>query len=397
MLDGNARHGLVAIRRLGQRGLQVTAGSETRFNAGSFSKYVSRRLVYPSPESETSSFLDAIEQELRTHAYDMILPINQHTVEIVVHNRARFEKYTVVPFPPTETLDIGLDKAATIKAAQSAGIPHPKTLFPDEQEIETAFHELDTPVVVKPCRGSSRNGVSICHSQKELEQVYRETTAAHGPVLLQEFVPNGGERGVYALYNTDSDLVRVTVQRRLRSNPPEGGASTYRETITDPELITISDHLLGNLDWQGVAMVEYRIDARSGTPVLMEINPRLWGSLALSVFAGVDFPVELYRLAMGESVERDLEYDVGVRARCVFTDAQQVLAREDKLRALHEFFQPSEYPCCYDVLSWDDPLTALGQLLYYAGRIQHRIQSNGRQNQPTGTDPGDESLEHVKP
>lgn len=396
MLDANARHGLVAIRRLGQRGLQVTAGSETRFNAGSFSKYVSRRLVYPSPESETSSFLDAVEQELRTHEYDMILPINQHTVEIVVHNRMRFEKYTVVPFPSTETLDIGLDKAATIKAAQRARISHPKTLLPDEQDIETAFDELGTPVVVKPCRGSSRNGVSICHSREELERVYSETTATHGPVLLQEFVPNGGERGVYTLYNTDSELIRVTVQRRLRSNPPEGGASTYRETIADPELIANSDRLLEHLRWQGVAMVEYRIDARTGTPVLMEINPRLWGSLALSVFAGVDFPYELYRLAMGESVERDLEYDIGVRARCIFTDAQQVLAREDKLRALHEFLQTSKYPCCYDVLSWDDPLTTLGQLLYYAGRVKHRIQENGKQNHFTGKDPGDDSPQQVK-
>lgn len=169
---------------------------------------------------------------------------------------------------------------------------------------------------------------------------------------------------MYTLYDWSKELVGATVQRRLRSNPPEGGASTFRETVEDPELLELTDGFLTSLDWRGLAMAEFRVDSRTGEPKLMEINPRPWGSLALSVFAGVDFPYLLYRLSIGETVEPHLDYEVGVRARCLFTDLLQVFAREDRTRALAEFLTPSSKPCHYDVVSLRDPLPLVGQIGY---------------------------------
>ena len=37
-------------------------------------------------------------------------------------------------------------------------------------------------------------------------------------------------------------------------------------------------------------MMEYKQDRRTGTPLLMEVNGRFWGSLQLAIDAGVDFP-----------------------------------------------------------------------------------------------------------
>ncbi len=41
-------------------------------------------------------------------------------------------------------------------------------------------------------------------------------------------------------------------------------------------------------------MVEFKLDPRDNTPKLMEINPRFWGSLALAIESGVNFPYLLY-------------------------------------------------------------------------------------------------------
>ena len=68
----------------------------------------------------------------------------------------------------------------------------------------------------------------------------------------------------------------------------------YRESIAlDPELLARSRALLDRFEWNGVAMIEYKIDEATGTPYLMEINGRFWGSLQLAVDAGVDFPALL--------------------------------------------------------------------------------------------------------
>jgi predicted ATP-grasp superfamily ATP-dependent carboligase len=383
VLDAQARHALVVIRSLGRRGYTVTAGNETRLNAGWLSKYTSRRLLYPAPATDEAAFLRAIEEELSTYDYEMLLPVAQHTVELVVRNRARFEPYTTVPFPPTEVVDVGLDKAKTVQAARAVGVPVPESVLEVPSDLDEVADRLGYPVVVKPRHGSGRVGVAVCYSRDDLRNAYRKTVERHGPTILQEFIPYGEERGVYTLYDSDGQLVRVTVQRRLRSHPPEGGASTYRETVEDPELVELADRLLTSLGWRdGVAMVEFRTDPRTGSPVLMEVNPRLWGSLALSVFAGVDFPYLLSQLALGKPVARDLNYAVGVRARDLFTDFQQVLKREDRAAALAEFLEPSSHPCCFDVLSWDDPLPTAGHCLYYASHVRRRVRERLTTSEP---------------
>lgn len=364
ILGSESKQGLVAIRTLSNKGLHVTAGSPLRWGPGSLSKYADRHITYPWPQEDPELFTRIVERELTRGEYDMLLPINETTVETIVRQKSRFEERTTVPFLPYEHLKVGLNKHRTIEAARKFGIPHPKTLHCNEYTFESIIDILGYPIVVKSVRGSGRKGVSVCNSRDELERATHQIQTTHGPVLYQEYIPNGGERGVYTLYDHSGELTAVTVQQRLRSNPPEGGASTYRETVEDPELVTLTDEFLKSLNWQGLAMAEFRIDPRTNEPQLMEINPRLWGSLALSVYAGVDFPYLLYRIATGESVDSNLDYEVGVQARCLFTDFLQVFARENRVGAFLEFLQPSSQPCRYDIVSRHDPLPTVGYFAY---------------------------------
>lgn len=373
VLDSGSKQGLVSIRSLGRNGLHVTAGGSTNWTPGRLSKHTDRYVTYPWPEDRPELFARTIERELERGEYDMLLPTTEATVETIVRRKSRFEEHTTVPFPSYERLLIGLDKRRTIEAARRFDVPHPKTVFPDEHSTERIGDVLGYPVVVKPLRGSGRAGVAVCDSRDELERASRRIRKKHGPALFQEFIPLGGERGVYTLYDWSGELVGVTVQQRLRSNPPEGGASTLRETVEDPELVELTDGFLSSLGWRGLAMAEFRIDSRTGEPKLMEINPRFWGSLALSVYAGVDFPYLLYRLSIGEAVEPNLEYEVGVRARSLFTDLLQVFAREDRACALAESLAPSSKPCHYDVVSLTDPLPAVGQVGYGVVVLSDRL------------------------
>ena len=360
VFDAERRQALVAIRNLGRHGIDVTAASTQRTSAGALSKYADRRVHHPDPERRTRGFLDAIDHELDSREYDMLLPMADPTVIPIVEHRERFESRAAIPFLPYEKLQVGLDKKRTIEAARDAGVPHPKTLAPTELDIETVKAELEFPVVMKPRWGAGRLGVSVCDSPEALEAAYDRTRERRGPVLIQEYIPFGGERGVYTLYDWDAELAGVTVQQRLRTNPPEGGTSTLRETVADPELVSVADDFLSSLGWQGAAMVEFRIDSRDGEAKLMEINPRLWGSLALSVFAGVEFPYLLYQLSVDGTCERSLDYDVGVQARRLLGDVVHVLGREDRAAAVREFLRPADVPRCYDVLSTDDPVAAAG-------------------------------------
>ena len=371
VFDAERRQALVAIRSLGHRGIDVTAASDLRMNAGAASKYVDRRIRYPPPQDDPKAFINRIESEIRHQEYDVLFPIANPTVIPIVDARDRLEPYATIPFPNTDTLHIGMDKKRTIEAAREAGVPHPKTLSPDRLDLDAVAAELGYPVVLKPRQGAGRVGVSVCDTPAELEAAYADTDDRHRPLLIQEFIPDGGERGVYTLYDWSSELKAVTVQQRIRANPPEGGTSTLRKTVQDPDLISLTDDLLSTLGWQGVAMAEFRLDPRDGMPKLMEINPRFWGSLALSVGAGVDFPHLLYQLATTGECETALDYKVGVQARHLLGDIAHLLAREDKVPALQEFLRPADQPRSYDVLSTDD---SLASVMYFAAEVGKFVQ-----------------------
>jgi predicted ATP-grasp superfamily ATP-dependent carboligase len=143
-------------------------------------------------------------------------------------------------------------------------------------------------------------------------------------------------------------VLNAYAYRRLREFPVSGGPSTLRETIEAPELIEHAERLMQALDWTGVAMVEFKTDARDGVARLLEINPRFWGSLELAAVAGMNFPLMLYRLTRGEAVER-VEARVGVRSRWLLPgDLAHFVANPRRFSLEPSFFRFRDADTHYD-------------------------------------------------
>jgi predicted ATP-grasp superfamily ATP-dependent carboligase len=70
-------------------------------------------------------------------------------------------------------------------------------------------------------------------------------------------------------------------------------------------------------------MLEFR-RSPTGRAALMELNPRLWGSLQLAIEAGVDFPSLLVDLHRGAEIP-PIEPRLGVRSRWLLGDLDHLL------------------------------------------------------------------------
>ena len=103
-------------------------------------------------------------------------------------------------------------------------------------------------------------------------------------------------------------------------------------------------------------MIEYKVDAASGTPYLMEINGRFWGSLQLAIDAGVDFPTLLACVAQGRApgTASPVRTEASIRSRWEWGDVNHLLARLRKPR--EELALPADSPSLrstvIDMLRW---------------------------------------------
>jgi len=369
VLDAQMRNSLAIIRSLGKRGFYVDAGEETRFATGFFSRYCADHIVYPSPTKNPEEFTAHVLDVVKSRDYDAIFPVTDATVIPILKQKDEFSEHTIVPFADYPTVITAIDKSQTLKIAMENNIPCPKTYFTgcyDDLAKTLGADDVNPeyPVVVKPAIGFGARGVFLCNSANDLIERCRYVQDRYGQFLVQEYIPKGDEIGVYALFDFDSRCCALSVQKRLRSYPASGGPSTLRETIRDDIAVKLANKLLTAMGWSGVAMVEFRIDPRDGIPKLMEVNPRFWGSLQLSILSGVNFPYLLYKLVTDGHLDRDLKYDLGVRCRWLLPgDILWFMSAPDKRKNLREFVK---FNTNYDILSRDDPGPTIGFTLAVA-------------------------------
>src|SRR6185312_16067486 len=180
------------------------------------------------------------------------------------------------------------------------------------------------PVVIKPLlsklwvKGEMWSfSAHICPNRESVLTAC-DALLPHTPAIEQEYFRGRGI-GIEVLFER-GELRWWFAHERIHALPVTGGASTYRRSIEPPEaLLRATDTLLSHLRWHGVAMVEFKV-APDGDFRLMEINPRLWGSLPLAVAAGVDFPSGLLRLAQGEAPGPQPHYRRGLYMRHLARD-----------------------------------------------------------------------------
>ena len=124
-----------------------------------------------------------------------------------------------------------------------------------------------------------------------------------------------------------------------------------------PALEAHADRLLEGVRFHGVAMVEFRYDERTGQCWLLEVNPRFWGSLALAIQSGVDFPYLLYRMATEGDVEPVTTYRTGRVVRWLLGDVGAFVGRLGRGGdTLPGALTRYRWASGYDDLYLDDPL-----------------------------------------
>jgi predicted ATP-grasp superfamily ATP-dependent carboligase len=282
------------------------------------SKYIRDLYRIPAAREDSDDYAQALVNFLKNHPYDMILPFGNNANHAVNRAQDELRKYTRLLTPSRRAHEIAYDKQATAQHCRTVGIDAPATFFDyDEADLPSIANTLRYPVVIKARSGSGvKAGLRYATNQSELLAKYHELTdmihanenAKYANPIIQEFIP-GYVHDACLLLENGKTLAALTQIRQLMY-PITGGVGAINYTTHNPELEAVATRLMESLEWTGPAEVEFKYDQRDKKYKLVEINPKLWGTLDLSIQSGVSFPVLIRNLLMGEKVTQPA-YDAG--------------------------------------------------------------------------------------
>jgi protein-tyrosine-phosphatase/predicted ATP-grasp superfamily ATP-dependent carboligase len=322
VLDGHSRAAIETLQALGRHGVEVDIAAD-KDCAAFHSKYARQRIIQP-PANDPHRLAEWIAEQDARWEYRLIVASTEFSLQafrlLPDENPVRVKAL----LPGNESLNTALNKQKTCELASRLGIPVPRTILIEAASKLPIVERY--PVVLKPTQSTqvtSESTVTVAPEivKNESERaVVLEAWLPHVAVQQQEYIAGRG-LGIEFLFN-QGQRVWHFAHERIHEYPLTGGGSTYRRSVhADPALLEQAQELLAALRWHGVAMVEFKV-GRDGSYYLMEINPRFWGSLALSIDAGVDFPLGLWRIANSDRLSPQPDYKVPYYTRDLANDLQ---------------------------------------------------------------------------
>jgi predicted ATP-grasp superfamily ATP-dependent carboligase len=316
ILDGDHKNALAILRHLGiKKRYKLHVVSYQKASICFFSRYAASRTILPNPKKNPDSFVQGLIGMLQNKSYDVLLPVSYIAYQLCALHKEEIWKYTKLAIADYEHISLASSKIETYCLARELQIPYP-AFYEIKNQEELKDLPIRFPCVVKAAFEAGKNIVEYAVDRLDLIEKYarvcRENKFDAQLPIVQEYISGEGV-GFFAFYQ-HGVCKRFFMHRRVREYPVSGGASVCAESWYHPTVFEYGKRVLDHLGWQGVAMVEFKQDSRTGLYNLMEINAKFWGSLDLALAAGVDFPEYLIQDAMGVNLApegktyRDITY-----------------------------------------------------------------------------------------
>ena len=253
---------------------------------------------------------EAVAYAAASRDCDAVLPMDYvDYLTLSLYRRVFEEVGVVLVSPPHEAIAAASDK----RLLQRMGLPVPRGVVVEEGVVRGDPSSLEPPLVVK--------GVGDASSPRyhaALEDALADALGRRDAVV-QEFVAGRG-RGYFALAFRGRPVLEFSHERLVEYEPVGGASLAARGPIEDPELYRLGRLVVGKLEWSGVVMVEARYSLEDDEYYVIEVNPKLWGSLDLAVHCNRHFPALVVAAhVLGWSEAEALAEKLGGGGRCTYS------------------------------------------------------------------------------
>ena len=282
--------------------------------------FKSRRLEkvvrYADPAVDEQGFVHDLCEICREESVQGIIPTGTTATNILSKLKGQIEEGANVKcaVEDYEKLSQATDKWATYLVCLEFGIPVPKSVqFGYSIENLTFLKELRFPIVIKPRISYASIGVRFFDTLNEVRAAIADEKAGElaetEPLayIAQEKI-EGDLHDVTACGYQGSPISALS-QRRMVSLYDFGGGGIVNKTTNETEAIDLGIRFMRSLSWSGVLVLDL-IRNRQGNFFVLECNPKIWGTTALTIEAGQNVAQMVYEIFIdGKGPLAQLDYE----------------------------------------------------------------------------------------
>ena len=354
IFEGRARQSLPLAKAFKKLGCEVTALCESKLDVSYVSRYVDHKEIGVCSNTDEIGTANQVRNMVKTGKYDLVVPTTDFSAMILAKYKKEYEAYCKVASNDWEIYQIAADKNKTMRVCTDLNLPCPATLF--EIDNIDKVRTLQFPIVVKPTIGYGAIGFHKVDTRQDLEKLFSGMSSEEiRQYVFQEYIPQTDLQYECAMFMDNHGVAKTAlVFSKNRWFPVEGGSSTLNITVDRPDIVESCTKLLKAINWRGAADIDLIQDPRDGKAKIMEINPRVSGSVKIAFIAGANQARQMKELAEGDEVTEYKQYEKGLRLRSFQTDFLWFLKSPDRFKARPSWFSWKRTK--EQIFSWSDPL-----------------------------------------
>lgn len=281
---------LLEVKGLDIHLISKRAGAPTRFSRLTRSFHLLR---------QNQSLLEGVAEVCTKYKIDLCLPVDTDGIYYFAQHRGETESLVKLAIiDSAQTLRTVWDKGLLADFLFANQMPHPKTITSREQ-FEREGAGIGFPVLIKPRLAGGGVGIEKFTDREGLLNKIGKVPGFFNQYIIQSYIE--GEDIDCSVLCMDGRILAYTIQKGLYANMTGSfQAPEAIEFLHSPDVLKVTSDLASALHWNGVAHVDLRNRTADGQVMVIEVNPRFWGSLEGSRHAGVNFAHLALQLGMGE-------------------------------------------------------------------------------------------------
>jgi len=213
-----------------------------------------------------------------------LIPNGEAVLRIILNSKGKLTKQGIkIPLPSAKNYQLISDKYSFSQVCKKFEIKTPNEIDINQDLFKQSFvikpkylsedpHFLDAPLMIE--------------NEKSFRKL-QNLNIDYNKHFIQRLIV--GPSYYYCASYSQGKKKAWFVQKNLHQQPNGKSIIKAIPGILSKSLIEKIDHLMENINWEGVMMLELKECSQTGELYAIECNPRFWGPLQLAMDNGVDF------------------------------------------------------------------------------------------------------------